>query len=410
VNPFEDPVPSNKGRTFRWTEIDRDTKVPLDDLLRKISRDIHDNPLNLRDVDPNTAAVDSFAHMLQGFASRTVRPADLYPEDLWERQQFEIRAAERADSWMESASGIYVNAVRRLGFEPFDHGAQLWHYGLSGFLKHRLTPLLELAFGVTNEDRQWLDVAPNSPSRGATIARLKIGAVRRIVERLDAEWGVKTWPDYTSPLIEAMGAMARYNARERAAARLASGSASPGMAGSTSVTTNSGQLKATDEIPVGSRVVEATDRADATSTGDPIAAPSEASIQAELPNDLHPKAPPLSVLTWQAVEISFLSDERVQIRCGTSLKTLNYAEFGFADGRNEKPNLPWATLRAMASEGVIRDTAKTGGSWPKIEKHIQEIRRVLREHFGIEEDPIPFVKDVGYRACFKIGLSRSFDS
>lgn|SRR5208337_4948744 len=113
---------------------------------------------------------------------------------------------------------------------------------------------------------------------------------------------------------------------------------------------------------------------------------------------------------WEAIEILFLSDERVQIRNGAHSETRNYAEFGFADRRNESPNQAWKTLRALAAEGVIRNAKEAGVPWPKVEKQIQEIRKVLRKHFGISADPVPFVKDLGYKACFKIGLARSFDT
>lgn len=117
-----------------------------------------------------------------------------------------------------------------------------------------------------------------------------------------------------------------------------------------------------------------------------------------------------SEASWQLVEIFFISDERVQICDGTKTETLNYTEFGFEDGRNGKPNLAWVTLRALAEEGgVIRDAAKTGSNWTTIEKRIQEIREVLRNHFHISADPVPFVKGEGYRAHFKIACRPSFD-
>jgi len=118
--------------------------------------------------------------------------------------------------------------------------------------------------------------------------------------------------------------------------------------------------------------------------------------------------------TWDTIEISFLSDERVQIRSGTSIETRNYAEFGFGDRRDRrsgKPNLAWKTFRVLAEEcGVIRDAAKTGRTWAKVEKRIQEIRKVLQKHFHISADPIPFVKGTGYQARFKISCSRSYDT
>lgn len=111
------------------------------------------------------------------------------------------------------------------------------------------------------------------------------------------------------------------------------------------------------------------------------------------------------------IEISFLSDERVQIHNGNSSQTRNYAEFGFADRRSGKPNQAWITLRALAEEGgTIRDSAKTGQRSPKIEKRIQEIRKALREQFGISADPIPYRKKIGYEAQFKIYCGPSYDS
>ena len=113
--------------------------------------------------------------------------------------------------------------------------------------------------------------------------------------------------------------------------------------------------------------------------------------------------------TWDTIEISFLSDERVQIRNGTNSETRNYAEFGFADGRSKKANQAWETLRALAEEGgTIRDGAKISRTWPKVEKRMQEIRKVLRKHFRISADPIPFVEGTGYQARFKIGCRPSF--
>jgi hypothetical protein len=118
--------------------------------------------------------------------------------------------------------------------------------------------------------------------------------------------------------------------------------------------------------------------------------------------------------SWEAIEISFLSDERVQIRNGTSIETRNYGEFGFADRRvgrgKPKPNRAWHVLREMAQQnGIIPDGAKIG-DWRKVERRMQEIRKVLRKHFRNSGDPVPFVKNTGYRACFKIGCSSSFNT
>jgi hypothetical protein len=55
---------------------------------------------------------------------------------------------------------------------------------------------------------------------------------------------------------------------------------------------------------------------------------------------------------WQSIEILFLSDHRIQIRVsGKSMESLNFAEFGFADGRTQNANKAWELLRVLAEEG-----------------------------------------------------------
>jgi hypothetical protein len=68
-------------------------------------------------------------------------------------------------------------------------------------------------------------------------------------------------------------------------------------------------------------------------------------------------------------------------------------------------------LRTLAEHrGIIREAKTAGQPWPKVEKRIQEIRKVLLEHFHITADPIPFVEGTGYQALFKISCGRSFNT
>ena len=48
--------------------------------------------------------------------------------------------------------------------------------------------------------------------------------------------------------------------------------------------------------------------------------------------------------SWRDIEIAFLSDERVEICCGSERKTYHYNEFGFEDRRDGKPSLAWGML------------------------------------------------------------------
>ena len=144
--------------------------------------------------------------------------------------------------------------------------------------------------------------------------------------------------------------------------------------------------------------------------GEPSGPPAKTkeAVEAEQQVRASPQSSGADAATWDTIEISFLSDERVQIRIGTDTKTYNYAELGFEDRRNGKPNQAWVTLRDLAeARGIISVAARSASPWPKIGKRIQEIRNVLRKHFGISSDPVPYVKGTGYQSRFKIGLGPS---
>jgi hypothetical protein len=121
---------------------------------------------------------------------------------------------------------------------------------------------------------------------------------------------------------------------------------------------------------------------------------------------------------WEDIEISFLSDERVQITMGTETETRNYAEMGFASKKNGTPVLAWNTLRTMAQAGgVIRVASGSSMKWGEVEKRMQEIRNVLRHRFGLTDDPLWYTKktrrnpeEFGYRTKFKLGCSPSYES
>jgi len=59
---------------------------------------------------------------------------------------------------------------------------------------------------------------------------------------------------------------------------------------------------------------------------------------------------------------------------------------------------------------MLHNAADAGQVWAKVEKRIQEIRRVLRARFGISADPIPLIEGAGYRATFKIDCRPSYET
>jgi hypothetical protein len=119
----------------------------------------------------------------------------------------------------------------------------------------------------------------------------------------------------------------------------------------------------------------------------------------------------VGVSKWEDIEIEFLSDDRVQVWTGGKPETRNFAEMGFMDKRDEKPKKSWIILRNLAQQGgTLADSAGARKNWSAVEKHIQRIRKALREHFLLAGDPIPFVPRVGYRTRFKIRCAASFET
>lgn len=116
--------------------------------------------------------------------------------------------------------------------------------------------------------------------------------------------------------------------------------------------------------------------------------------------------------SWEEIKISFLSDQRIQITGPKWTQTLNYAEFGFNDHRTGKPTSAWKALLILAkNSGPITEySLGPHMKWSNFEKRMGEIRRVFRKHFGLPDDPLPYVKNTGYKARFRISCGQSFET
>lgn len=273
---------------------------------------------------------------------------------------------QRGNAWVQDVYDLCCQARKDTSKEPSpDFNRAVWAYWIEPFImgtgqstgrRYNMSPLLDLLFcavGVFYEKRDSITVS----QRDSCLS---------VRGSICETWYYKLH-HRPSRLEEAAAALSRYNALERRAQRMAAG------------------------LPP-----------------EPPLNPVKVSTQMQ-PAVL--KDPVVTAATWEAIEISFISDERVQIRNGARTETRNYKEFGFEDRRTGKPNEAWATLREMAkNNGTIRDAGNTGRMWSMVEKQVQNVRRLLRTHFGVTSDPIQFVTNVGYKARFKIGCSRSFDS
>lgn len=114
--------------------------------------------------------------------------------------------------------------------------------------------------------------------------------------------------------------------------------------------------------------------------------------------------------SWADVRITFVSEERVRIESSGGPATRNYAEMGFEDLRNGRPNRAWQTLMTIAKLNGTLPDRKNHRDWPKFEKRIQEIRQRLRRQFRLDEDPLPFTPGTGYVAAFSIKIGEAFET
>jgi hypothetical protein len=76
--------------------------------------------------------------------------------------------------------------------------------------------------------------------------------------------------------------------------------------------------------------------------------------------------------SWDKVEVSFVSRESVEIRCGSRSEIWKYSELGFANRRNGQPTKAWFALLLMAQLGCIPEGARTA---PPGSKCIRESKK-----------------------------------
>ena len=311
---------------------------------------------------------------------------------------------QRAESWIQRLYDPCCEARKASGGElSLEFDTAVWAYWIEPFIKRevqttadgyrasRLMELLLCAVGSTPENRGSLKVG----QKDCCVA---------VRNELQETWYYKLHhlPSRTEEGIRAISA---YNAIQARAARIVRG-----LPPEPNPTPTIATPAPPAQIPTVSTASVVTD----SSGESPIKKALDALGQPSLPapavttSAVTPKNS--AAKKWQSIEILFLSDHRIQIRVnGKSMEALNFAEFGFADGRTQNANKAWELLRALAEErGIIRDGKAIGEDWSKVEKRIQEIRKVLREYFGLPDDPIPFVEGTGYQSMFKISCAPSF--
>ena len=89
---------------------------------------------------------------------------------------------------------------------------------------------------------------------------------------------------------------------------------------------------------------------------------------------------------WKSIIIQFLNPNRVSISVGKYQHETNYADMGFSDGRNSKPNQQWVFLRTLARIGGEM-TWKDSEAQKKYKKTKELLSESLRTYFPIDDDP-----------------------
>jgi hypothetical protein len=304
---------------------------------------------------------------------------------------------QRADAWIQRLYKECCNVYGKETSLEFDQA--VWAYFIEplimrevqvneqGYRASRLLELLLCAVGSLPENRRQLRVDQKS-------------CCLQVRTRIYDAWYAKL-NHVTSKVDEAATVMARFNAMEVRAARIAAGLPTEPLPSAD--TRNI--LPSTSPVPI---AIQSPQTVPVSGCEQPA---SEHLATAPPPSKPVHGSSEIRPRSWDEIEVSFLSEHRVQIVDGAKTETLNYAEFGFEDGRSEKPNLAWETLRTLAEqEGVLKRPTKTGETWAHVEKRIQTIRKILCEYFRIPSDPIPFVERIGYKANFKIRCRQSYRS
>jgi len=133
---------------------------------------------------------------------------------------------------------------------------------------------------------------------------------------------------------------------------------------------------------------------------------------------------------WKDVTITFTSEFQVQLLVGDQSHVVTYADLGFRNERQDKPNLAWETFRALAEANPHRidlPPKKDQKSWERetgdkervtIQQRVKEIRANLRnalKRMGYtipaKTDPLPYDKEHDcYTPTFSIKLTHSYGS
>ena len=113
-------------------------------------------------------------------------------------------------------------------------------------------------------------------------------------------------------------------------------------------------------------------------------------------------------LKWEEVNVTFVSNETLEIRARGIIKKYNFAQLGFQDSRKvDSPNTLWRLLKDYFASEYL-EIAWERSNLPldlmkNMQKRVSRLRKHLKEIMGIEEDPFSPYREVrAYSPKFSI--------
>jgi hypothetical protein len=114
-----------------------------------------------------------------------------------------------------------------------------------------------------------------------------------------------------------------------------------------------------------------------------------------------PGRAPVKPQRWEDIMLSIVGDHDVNFRVDRKDWQVNYKDIpGFQDRRTGNPSQLWAMLRVFARfpDRTLPENARNSKEWIATRKKVERTSKILREYFGLTDDPFPYIAGVGYRA------------
>jgi hypothetical protein len=106
--------------------------------------------------------------------------------------------------------------------------------------------------------------------------------------------------------------------------------------------------------------------------------------------------------SWTELRVRFVDGHTVSIKIGRFSQVLNYAQLGFADGRNSRPNKQWELLQTLANNHGMLAWGQPGASRTQ-QKRRENLALQLKRALPLSGEPIELTEDgKGWRTVFHI--------